>query len=325
MKSLRKIILENLEILKEQPKQKIGSLKSFTPNHFREQILFNNINNCKTKYREDLLKKARNYTYSWVSNPETIKKILKSYSNYDLTYDFYVKKILPIYKQIIYSYKYYYYTTKDPNIKDFYNNRSMGNAWAICIPGESYVYVNCDNLGLDENKIMSNIVHELFHAIFYFFPLTPAKSINDLISHGFEKTSLDTLFKNIIPDESNSNKNLTIPSDNTPTEEIKNMWRDKLKRLEKVRGLKYIINPTENNSRLQELRFLEKIKPGQNIPNKTMWDYVTGKKNASAATWLLANWAYGEFPDFSTFMNGINSMAINNKKVSPNSSQSNLV
>lgn len=319
MRNIKKIIIKELKIFLEQKnkyeQKKIPKISPFIPNYSRNQINFNNIDACKSVFNTNILKEAQEYVYNWVSNPKTIQKILKNYYQYGLTEKKFRESILPQYQKVIYSYKFYYYTTKDPNLINFYNNSKMANSLATCIKNESYVYVNCDRQKADKKFTLSTVIHELFHAIFYYFPLTPVENMATSLNHNIGTENLDTLFANISPISTNYNSQ-KFRMGYVVNEDLKIKWSNMLNNLVKRYGRDYITSPTENNSRIQELRFNEKIGPGENIPLNVMWDYVIGNRNSHSATFLLSAWASQNFPDLESFLNNINSWAANNQNKS---------
>jgi len=237
---------------------------------------------CQQLFSVDIINKSKEYWKNWLNNSVTIEKISR---NNNVSVDIVKNEYIPKWMGVIDGIQ-----IKFDNIKKDSFAYSQGNI----------IHINCDmEISKDETPF-DILVHEIQHQLYNVMSMNPKSMINKVSRvSGNNKTAL---------------MNIINAFDLTGYDENKLM---KLKSYWEKNGDKgYVYDQDEIMSRIGSIRGKYGIVPGGSIDPKVFKDEFLGKYDNSDMGFIICLWARNGYPDFKSFINGLDSLAMgkNNNK-----------
>jgi hypothetical protein len=254
---------------------------------------------CITKWNNNLAK-AKNWLNTWISSSKTKEKFINGYKSTKYFEPYEINKIFDNYKKIIDRTPLAFY---DEHVKEIdgtvIDDHYKNDVGAYAQYGTQKVYVNCiGDQYSDDQWRYETIIHEIQHLMSYYFPLSPDEQVKNVFT---KKNNASTNQTNTTPKQT-QNKNNEFNHDLS--------WLDEyVKRLDKTQGEDYACSPTEKLSNLYSVRAMFKITPDKSLTKEMFLPYIKNEKWNTDVALLLACWAKEGYPDFNTFLNGLNSLA----------------
>lgn len=276
-----------------------------------------------------ILKESKNWWYNWLKDPITIQKFYSIRGIKNPT-ESQINKRKEIWKE------YFNILSKTSIINQNYADDEGTNAY-VESRGNNIIHVvtrkfmnhrNGNQIFLDPIKILvddrslinmlnykdivSTVIHEIQHLLYFYEPLNPEGVLKNLGSapNSVEFVKTGKMKKTKMP----LSKDTKISDKLTKyfgrfANGIKKNWT----MLYYSNGgptNSYINDPNEMGSRIAKIRYLFKLKPGENITFNMIKPYILMEKRDSNVDWVLVYWASKGFPDIYTFLNNVNKLAV---------------
>jgi len=296
-----KKIAQVLSDLPDGP-QPVSTVNTITPSNVKMN------QRCVSGYNK-IFANAKSWLKNWLNSDKTKEKFVKNYREANSGYKFGPVEIETIFKN--------YNKIIDQTPMKFYNDATTEidgkklskeyhedvGAFAMC--GTNIIYMNCgavDNSS-DDAWRLSLTIHEIQHLLHCYFPLNPFHKVYDVFKLG-TKNSTQNSPSSQRPKKIKSEFNFDLT------------WlEDYSKYIDRVQGEEYSCEHTEKDSNLLAVRSFLKITPNQSLTKEMFLPYLKGDKWFSDISLILSCWYKQGYPDFNTFINGLNSLAKNKKNI----------
>ena len=154
-------------------------------------------------------------------------------------------------------------------------------------------------INAQQNIIKNTMIHEMQHMFFMIHPLNPGDK--------YENVGSETLIKTNIPLDATTSRNMHAAVKTLPGVKLSDLMLWKLEAEAQAIGNdpKYICRDDEQGSRVEYMRSLlgvNQFKPKDFIP------YITRRMDTSNASYLLMCWAQQGFPNFTQYVNKLNTV-----------------
>ena len=261
---------------------------------------------CKSIFNDSTLQKAKEFWKSWLNDSSTIIKIanLHKTTEEDVKNN-YIPKWLKIIEPIQIKYEDY----KDNTIAEI--DPSLENP---------FVYVNMGSKVFSEkyrNKYeiegIRILVHELQHKMSVLIPINPQEVVNYSFGNPVHVTGwVNKMFPKELVERVGKEFGIS------DLDEVKSKLYS-LFSMAKKNDLKYTITATEMTSRIDGIRYKYGIKPSEKGLRPEMFkDTFLKIKYDPDKDWILILWAKYGYPPFQEFLNGLEILASNTKKLDNN-------
>jgi hypothetical protein len=261
---------------------------------------------CKSIFNDSTLEKAKDFWKNWLNDSSTISKIANLHkTTEEEVRNNYVPKWLKIIEPIHIKYEEF----KDNTIAEV--DHSLENP---------FVYVNMSSKVFSEryrNKYeiegVRILVHELQHKMSELIPINP----KEVVDYSFGKQVYVTGWINkMFPKEmvERVGKEFGISDLNEVKSKLYTLFS-----MAKKNDLKYTITATEMTSRIDGIRYEYGIKPSEKgLKPKMFKDTFLKIKYDPDKDWILILWSKYGYPPFQEFLNGLEILASNTKKLDNN-------
>jgi Zn-dependent peptidase ImmA (M78 family) len=260
---------------------------------------------CKSVFNDSTLNKAKKYWANWLQDPATVEKIAKNYktTSKDITQN-YIPKWLKIIEPIKIVYK---------------NMSSQIIAGVDTAPSNTAMYVNPHCIVFQpkyrekyQEDAIRTMVHELQHKMTSLIPINPEEVVNAALGERTGKYGerlKDEVLKRIA-NEFGIDMNI---SKRRARHYINIFYGSKWTNT-------YAKSSTEMTSRIDALKYKYGIKPSdkRSLKPEMFKSTFTNETIDADLDWILVVWAGYGFPPFQEFLNGLDTLAINNKKINNN-------
>lgn len=276
-----------------------------------------------------ILKESKNWWYNWLKDPITIQKFYSIRGIKNPT-ESQINKRKEIWKE------YFNILSKTSIVNENYADKEETDAY-VDNGGNNIIHVvtrkfmnrrNGNQIFLDPIKILSDdksltnmlnyknivstVIHEIQHLLYFYEPLNPEGVLKNLgsDSNSVEFVKTDKMKKTKMP----------LSKDIKISDKLTKYFGGLAKNIKKEWTMfyynnggptnKYINDPNEMGSRIAKIRYLFKLKPGENITFNMIKPYILMEKRDNNVDWVLIYWASKKFPDIYTFLNNVNKLAV---------------
>jgi hypothetical protein len=261
---------------------------------------------CKSIFNDSTLIKAKDFWRNWLNDSSTINKIAKIHKT---TEEDIRNNYIPKWLKIIEPINIKYENIKNSTIAEI--NPSLDSP---------YIYINIGSSVFSDkerNKYevegIRTLVHELQHKMSSLIPINPQEVVNHAFGNPVHVTGwVNKMFPKEMVERVGRDFNISDLS----------LVKSKLYSLfniTKNSDIKYTLSATEMTSRIDGIRYKYGIKPIEKGLRPEMFkDTFLNIKNDPDKDWILFLWAKYGYPPFQDFLNGLEILALNPKKLDNN-------
>jgi hypothetical protein len=287
---------KNINFLSDLPKEPkpVSTSNSISPSNVKIS------GKCMSAYNRSL-SKAKKWLNDWLSSDITKQKFINNYKGIKTFSPQDVKHIFDNYKMIIDRTPLRFYNGK-VNVIDGIelDNHYKFNIGGFANDNTQKIYANCHHDLFPDDWPFQLLIHEIQHILYDYFPINPDQKVNKVFSIPTNSKSNKSNKSNESPQVNNATKNEFGLNMNWLT--------DYCKKTDKNSGPEYTCESTEKQSNLYAIRAFFGLKPHQSLKKEMFLPYMESHTNTDIAL-LLCCWQKKGYPDFNTFLNGLNSLA----------------